>query len=93
MGMLEEYLHKWKLCPNPNKTAICTHHLDNHTVNAEVDVTFCRMKVQNVRYTKYLGVTFDRTLTFKEHLQRCKEKVRTWVNLVWKLAGTSGEPA
>ena len=47
------------------------------------------MKVENVRYPKYLGVTFDRTLTFKEHLQRCKEKVRAWVNLIRKLARTS----
>jgi len=59
LGILEEYLHKWKLCPNPNKTAICTHHLDNHTANAEVDVTICGMKVENVRYHKYLEVTFD----------------------------------
>ena len=45
------------------------------------------MKVENVHYPKYLEVTFDRTLTYKEHLQICK-KVGAWVNLVRKLAGT-----
>ena len=68
---------------------LCTHHLDNRTANAEVDMTFCGMKVENVRYPKYLRVTFDRTLTDKEHLQRCKEKVRAQVNLIQKLAVTS----
>ena len=74
LGRLEEYSLKWKLRPNPNKTAVCTHHLDSRIVNAEVDVTFCGTKVENVRSPKYLGVTFDRTLNFKEYLQRCKDK-------------------
>ena len=32
---------------------------------------------------------FDQTLTYKEHLQSCKEKVKAQVNLIRKLAGTS----
>ena len=47
------------------------------------------MKVENVCYPKHLGVPFDCTLTFKEHLQRCKEQIRAQVNLIRKLAGTS----
>ena len=87
LGILEEYLYKWKLHPNTNNTAICTHHLDNRTANAEVDVTFCCIKVENVYYPKYLGVTFDWTITDTEHQQRCKEKVSAQVNLVRKMAG------
>ena len=52
-------------------------------------MTLCGTKVENVRYPKYLGATFDQILTFKEHLPRCKEKVRAQVNFIQKLAGTS----
>ena len=78
-----------KAPPKLQKTDIGTHHLDNRTENAEVDVTFCGMKVENVRYPKYLGVTFDRTITFKKHLQRCKENIKAQVNLIQKLVRTS----
>ena len=38
---------------------------------------------------KYLGVTFDRALTFKYHLTNTPRKVQSRVNLVRKLAGTT----
>jgi len=36
----------------------------------------------------YLGITLDRMLTFKEHLNKTGKKVRSRVNLIQKLAGT-----
>lgn len=51
------------------------------------------MKFQGVQLKhnftpKYLGITLDRTLTFKEHLVKTGKKVRSRVNLIQKLAGT-----
>jgi hypothetical protein len=40
------------------------------------------------RHSKYLGVTLDRTLTFKSHLEKAEKKMSSRVNLVRKLAGT-----
>ena len=36
-------------------------------------------------YPKYLGVTLDRSLTFKKHIQNCKAKVCTRNNILHKL--------
>ena len=37
----------------------------------------------------YLGVTLDRSLTFKEHLMKTAAKLKTRNNLLMKLAGTT----
>ncbi|KAL4153411.1 hypothetical protein QTP88_001244 [Uroleucon formosanum] len=38
---------------------------------------------------KYLGIKLDRTLTFKQHLEGIKNKLKTRNNIISKLAGTS----
>ncbi|KAF0710578.1 Uncharacterized protein FWK35_00036874, partial [Aphis craccivora] len=38
---------------------------------------------------KYLGVRTDRTLTFRQHLQSVKDKIKTRNNIIAKLAGTN----
>jgi len=40
-------------------------------------------------YPVYLGVTFDRTLSYREHLSRSAAKLKSRNNLIAKLAGTS----
>lgn len=37
----------------------------------------------------YLGITLDRTLSFRNHLTKCAQKVQTRNNIIRKLAGTS----
>jgi hypothetical protein len=44
--------------------------------------------IKHVDHPKYLGVTLDRTLTFKFQLEKAAKKVSSRVNLVCKLAGT-----
>ncbi|XP_030760805.1 uncharacterized protein LOC115885916 [Sitophilus oryzae] len=41
------------------------------------------------KHPKYLGVTLDKTLTFKEHLTRMMAKLRTRNNILQKLCGTT----
>jgi phage gpG-like protein len=45
--------------------------------------------IKHVDHPKYLGVTLDRTLTFKSHLEKAAKKVSSRVNLLRKLAGTT----
>lgn len=40
-------------------------------------------------FPRYLGVNFDRTLTFKQQLEAFKYKWKTQNNIISKLAGTS----
>jgi len=38
---------------------------------------------------KYLGIKLDKTMTFKQHLEGVKDKLKTRNNIIGKLAGTS----
>ena len=42
-------------------------------------------EIKNTAYPKYLGVTLDRSLRFKKHIQNCKAKVCTRNNILRKL--------
>lgn len=86
---LNEYYARWRLCPNPTKTEVAAFHLSNSLANREANVTFCGTKLRHNPTPKYLGVTLDRSLTYKPHLESLGQKVKTRVNLINKLAGTS----
>ena len=45
-------------------------------------------KPVNCKHPKYLGVTLDRSLTFKKHIQNCKTKVNTRNNILRKLTSS-----
>ena len=55
------------LRPNPGKTQICSFHLKNREAKRELDVTWDGIKLENHQHPVYLGVTLDRTLSYKEH--------------------------
>lgn len=38
---------------------------------------------------KYLGITLDRTLIFKEHIRKNSAKLKTGLEIIQKLAGIS----
>ena len=45
-------------------------------------------------HQKYLGVTLDRSLTYKKHTENVRDKVKSRCNIISKLAGTDwGAPA
>jgi DNA-directed RNA polymerase subunit L len=62
-------------------------HLNTHAANKQLDVMFDGFSIKHVNHPKNLGVTLDRTLTFKSHLEKAAKKVSSRVNLVRKLAG------
>jgi len=45
-------------------------------------------KLENCKHPKYLGVTLDRSLTFKLHIQKCKAKVNMRNNILRKLTSS-----
>jgi hypothetical protein len=90
--VLNQFFHRWCLQPNPGKTEMCVFHLNTHAANKKLDVMFDGTLIKHVNHpNKYLGVTLDRTLTFKSHLEKATKKVSSRVNLVRKLAGTKWE--
>jgi hypothetical protein len=62
--------HRSCLQPNPGKTEMCVFHLNTHAANKQLDVMVNGTSIKHVNHPKYLlGVTLDRTLTFKSHLE------------------------
>jgi len=84
---LNTYFYKWRSNPNPARTEACAFHLYNKQANKELKVQFKDMIVKHNTSPKYLGMTLDRTLTYKKHLKITEMKMRSRINLLQKLTG------
>lgn len=71
------------------KLVVTTFHLNNLLANHPLNVTFCKESVKNNPNPKYLGVSLDRSLTYRTHLTSLAENLKTRNNIVRRLAGTS----
>jgi len=62
---------------NPSKTQSSVFHLRNHEAPRTLDLTWNGMALQYSPNPINLGVTLDRTLSYKEHVIKLKVKVNT----------------
>ena len=86
---LSIYYRKWHLNANPTKTQVCAFHLRNKQANRKLKITWDNIDLEHYTHPVYLGVTLDRTLSFKNHINKLKQKVSTRNNLLSKLTNTS----
>lgn len=66
---LSNYFRDWRLKPNTRKTVPSCFHLNNKLASAKLNITFNRDVLNHNFYPKYLGITLNRTLSFKTHLE------------------------
>ena len=88
---LEELTHYYRsnsLCANPDKTQVTAFHLRDKETNRSLKVEWNRTKLENTPHPKYLGVTLDRTLSYKEYIHNTKMKVATRNDLLRKLSNS-----
>ena len=85
---LTQYYRSNSLRANPDKSQVTTFHLRNKEANRSLKVEWNRTKRKNTPHPKYLGVTLDRTLSYKEHMHNTKMKVATRNNLLRKLSNS-----
>ena len=80
---------------NPDKTQVTAFHLWNREAKRSLQVSWNGVDLENNDTPKYLGVTLDRTLSYKTHIHNTKMKVETRNNPRKKLAnskwGTNGQ--
>ena len=88
---LSDYYYSWRLKINSTKSVISTFHLNNREANRCPKVVFGGLELKYDPCPKYLGIYLDRTLTFKQHLQKTALKVRTRNNMLYNLAGSTWE--
>lgn len=82
LDKLQKYFHKWHLTLNPDKSVTRTFHLNNREAKKELEILITGKKIAT-------EVKFDRTLTYSQHLESVKNKLKTRNNIIAKLAGTS----
>lgn len=89
LSKLTPYYEENQLKPNPLKTEVCAFHLRHIDSNKKLKVIWSGQELNHNFTPRYLGVTLDRTLTFKKHCQNTKLKVSSRNNILRKLTGTS----
>ena len=82
---LATYYKVNSLRANPEKTQVTAFHLSNKEAKRWLKVVWKEMELENTTHPKYLGVTLDRLLSYKQHIQNTKMKVATRNNLLTKL--------
>lgn len=89
LTVLNKYLQNWRLQPSVTKTEVSCFHLTNRDARRKLHISFGASELRHNFTPKYLGVTLDRSLTYKDHLMKVTAKVQTRNNLIQKLASTT----
>jgi len=89
LAWLTQYCQQWRLKPSVSKTVASVFHLCNTSANHQLNILMIGQRLAFDPEPVYLGVTLDRTLSFKAHLQKTFAKLNNRNNLLSKLAGTT----
>ena len=82
------YYERNHLHANPAKTQVCSFHLKNHEANRHLNIKWSGTPLEHCTHPVNLGVTLDRTLSFKEHIKNTKSKVSSRNNILRKLTNS-----
>ena len=83
---LSQYFHNWRLRLNTTKTVCSIFHLVNRLSKYELNVSADGMKIPFDPSPAYLGVTLDRSLSYRKYLKETAAKVTARCNLLKTLA-------
>ena len=88
MENISAYLHHWRLKLSESKTTSYLFHLHNAFAHKQLSVMLNGKKIPPTANPVYLGVTLDRTLTFRNHIEKTCKKINARNSIIRKLAGT-----
>jgi len=88
MATVGEYLQTWKLKLSTTKMVSAAFHLNNKEAKRELEVKYNNEILRFCYEPKYLGVTLDRSLTYRRHLESLRNKLTSRVALLRGLAGS-----
>ena len=82
------YYRSNSLRANLDKTQVTSYHLKNREAKRTLEVKWNNTDLENTPHPKYIGVTLDRTLSYKQHIHNTKMRVATRNNLLKKLSNS-----
>ena len=88
LSELTQYYRSNNLRANPDITQVTAFHRRNKEAKRTLKVKWNRTDLENTPHPKYLGVTLDRKLSYKQHIHNTKMKVATRNNLLRKLSSS-----
>ena len=91
LSELPQYYGNNSLRANLDKTQVTAFHLRNREVKRLLNIAWNGVVPENTAYPKYLGVTLDRTLNYKQHILNTKMKVATAATCLRNWQTLSGE--
>ena len=87
LGRLHEWSEKWCVKINKEKSSTSLFTLSPKAKAGKI--TLGETTLQTEEEVTYLGVTFDKRLTWKAHIEKAEAKARRKLAIMRKLAGTS----
>ena len=82
---LSEYYTINQLRANPTKTQVSLFHLRNRECGKQLNISWNGVNLTHCNLPVYLGVTLDRILSYKAHIEKTKNKVGTRINIIRNL--------
>ena len=86
------YYRKWHLKLSTTKSVYSIFQLKNQLAECQLQVHMSGNSILFDSTPRYLGVTLDRSLTFRQHIEKLKNKMTSRVALVKRLAGLNWGP-
>jgi len=88
MAQMSHFCRQWRLKPGATKTISSVFHLHNTSATRELSVYLDGQHLRHECHPTYLGMTLDRTLSYREHLTKTAGKLKNRNNLLMKLASS-----
>ena len=87
--LLEHYFRQWYLKMSTSKSISAYFHLYNREENETLKIQTVNGMLPADKNPKYLGVTLDRSLTYRKHIDSDVQKLKKRNNLLRKISGTT----
>ena len=89
MARTSHFCRQWRLKPSASKTISSVFHLHNTRATRGLSVYLDGQRLRHECHPTYLGVTLDRTLSYRVHLMKTAGKLKNPNNLLMKLADST----
>ena len=86
---MSHFCRRWRLKPSASKTISSVFRLHNASAARGLSVCLGGLRLRRGCRPAYLGVTLDRTLSYREHLTKTAGGLKSRGSLLMKLAGST----